>query len=95
MGVERGLQIPPNVLADQKAQELLRVWRMGDGNEVFALRPDVWADPGAWGLLLADLARHAARACAENGGLNFSESYARVLAGLNAELSLPTDKTRV
>ena len=49
-----------------------------------------WKDAGAWGLLLADVARHAAKAYA-NEGHNPADVFARIRELLDAELSKPTD----
>jgi len=50
-----------------------------------------WKDAGAWGLLLADIARHAAKAYA-NKGQNAAEVLARIQQLMNAEFSGPTDE---
>jgi hypothetical protein len=49
-----------------------------------------WKDSGAWGLLLADVARHAAKAYA-NEGHNAADALARIRQLLDAELAKPTD----
>jgi hypothetical protein len=43
------------------ATEVLRVWAQDDGQLVVALIPS-WEEPEAWGVVLADVARHVARA---------------------------------
>lgn len=67
--------------------ELLRVWAKPDSTQGIALKLH-WEDPAAWGLLLADVARHAAKAYA-NEGLSEAASLDRILSGLAAEVNLP------
>jgi hypothetical protein len=50
----------------------------------------MWQEPGAWGLLLADVARHAAKAYA-NEGRDEAEVLVRIRQFLDAELASPTD----
>jgi hypothetical protein len=69
--------------------EVLRVWVVPNKGHQLSLRTK-WADPGAWGLLLADVARHAAKAYA-NDGLDETEALARVRLLLEAEFARPTD----
>lgn len=52
----------------------------------------MWEDPAAWGIMLADLARHVANAYQQDVGLNPEESLRRIKAALEAELSGPTDE---
>ena len=62
---------PPPVARDARATEVLRVWAVPGQPQQLTLRT-TWKDAGAWGLLLADVARHAAAAYAE--GRRRSES---------------------
>lgn len=71
------------------AVEVLRVWAAEGSPQQFTLQ-STWDDPAAWGLLLADLAHHAARAYAANG-LSETAAFERIVAGLRAELENPTD----
>ena len=66
------------------------VWRVDD-HEEFVLRADAWADPAAWGLLLVDVARHAAKAY-ETQGRDPTEALARIREGFDAEWTWPTDE---
>jgi hypothetical protein len=52
-----------------------------------------WDEPGASGLMLADIARHAAKADA-HPGKDEHATLARVLQFLQAELTAPTDEAR-
>jgi hypothetical protein len=78
------IEMPQRVKLDPTAEEILRVWAT-DGDQVFSLRLGRWSDPAAWGILLADLARHVARSFAEEGSRSEPGALERVLAGFHAE----------
>ena len=80
---------PPPLASDRDAVEILRVWAASTGDQQVALRTH-WSDPAAWGLMLVDIARHAARAY-ERDGRDPAETLARIRAGFDAEWSSPTD----
>jgi hypothetical protein len=85
------LAIPPAAQLNANSVELLRLWAVpGSGQEII-LRHDAWKDPAAWGLALADVARHVARAHAQDGK-DEGDVFQRIVAGLRAELEAPTDK---
>lgn len=81
--------IPDTVLAASEKAEMARIW-LADGEQVVALSPRLWDDPGAWGLMLVDIARHVARAY-ESQGLDQKATLERIRAAMNAEWSTPTD----
>jgi hypothetical protein len=83
------LQPPPAVAATPDAVEILRVWTAPGQPAHLTLRT-VWQDPAAWGLMLVDLARHAAQAY-ERDGRDRDEVLARIRAGFDAEWGTPTD----
>ena len=83
------LQLPPGAAATPDAVEILRVWA-APGQPVQLTLRTVWQDPAAWGLMLVDLARHAARSY-ERDGRNRDEVLSRIRAGFDAEWSTPTD----
>jgi hypothetical protein len=85
------LIIPRQAKNDPRSFELLRVWVANKGQHV-SIRVGVWKDPAAWGIFLADLARHIANAYESDAGLNQAETLRRIKAGLEAELSSPTDR---
>ena len=72
--------------------EILRVWAVPGEAQQLVLKTS-WTEPGAWGLLLADVARHAAKAYA-NEGRNEAEVLVRIRQFLDAEFSSPTDIPR-
>jgi len=57
----RELEPPPIANTNSQEVEVLRVWAAPGQPQQLTLRT-TWKDPGAWGLLLADIARHAANA---------------------------------
>jgi hypothetical protein len=58
---------PPSIAENNpKAVEVLRVWAAPGSPQQLTLRT-TWKDAGAWGLLLVDVARHAAKAYAREG----------------------------
>ena len=84
------LETPPVATRDKGAVEVLRAWAAPGKPQQLTLRT-VWKEPAAWGLLLADVARHAANAYAAEGH-NREEVLARIMTALRAEWSHPTDK---
>ena len=85
----RELEVPPIANSNPHAMEVLRVWA-GPGLPQQVTLRTTWKDYGAWGLLLADVARHAAKAYA-NEGHNAADVLARIRQLLDAEFSKPTD----
>jgi hypothetical protein len=63
---DRALDPPPMALAEADAVEVLRVWAAPGRPQQLTLRT-TWKNPQAWGLVLVDLARHAAAAYATEG----------------------------
>ncbi|MGE4063186.1 MAG: DUF5076 domain-containing protein [Rhodospirillaceae bacterium] len=79
---------PPAVAKSPTAFEVMRVWAEPNTEQHFVIRT-TWDDPGAWGILLADVAREAAKAYAAQGHVE-KEALRRIIALLNAELISPT-----
>jgi len=88
--VTRELELPPIASANSKSVEVLRVWAAPGEPQQLVLKT-TWKEPGAWGLMLADIARHAANAYA-NEGRDRTEVRARIREMLDAEFSAPTDE---
>lgn len=84
------LQIPDAAKRDPNSLELLRVWVADKGQHV-SLKAGVWEDPAAWGIMLSDLMQHIANSYQQAQGLDKSTTLQRIKAGLDAELSSPTD----
>ena len=84
------LDLPAGAHHDVQSIEVLRVW-LANGDQHFSLRADAWEDPAAWGLMLADLARHVAKAYEQSEGRPFVQTLDRVRAGFEVEMNNPTD----
>jgi hypothetical protein len=85
----QNLDPPPVATSNPEAVEILRVWAAPGSPQQLTLRT-CWEDPGAWGLLLADVARHAAQAY-EREGQDAEQVLRRILELFDAEWSSPTD----
>lgn len=85
------LDPPPAAGRDTAAFELLRVWIAEQGQHV-SLRSGVWEDPFAWGIVLADLARHILNAESLNHKDIDKDAFLnRLIEGFQAEIDSPTD----
>lgn len=83
---KRELDPPPLETRNAEAVEVLRVWASsGHGQEV--VLKTTWKDASAWGLMLADIARHAANAYE---GHNRAEVLARIRQLFDEEFTDPT-----
>ena len=85
------LVIPPTAEKDESARELLRAWGVAGGLHV-TLAPDLWDEPGNWGIALADITRHLSDAYAELNGIDKAETIQRIRMLFDAELDSPTDE---
>ena len=84
----RELDPPPMAKETVDAVEILRVWAAPGAPQQLTLRT-VWRDPGAWGLLIADVARHASNAYGREGQ-DPEEALQRIRLLFDAEISSPT-----
>jgi len=92
MANQKFLDPPPAAQRDKAAFELLRVWVADQGQHV-SLRSGTWEDPFAWGIVLADLARHIVNAEAiHKKDLDKDAFLHRILEGFHAEIESPTDE---
>lgn len=87
------LPIPSAARSDSSSRELARVWA-ASGEQFVSLDVSCWQDPGAWGLLLVDLARHVANAYGQTEGRNASDVLSRIREAFEAEWQTPTDFPR-
>jgi hypothetical protein len=62
-GSLKELDLAPLASSDPAAEEILRVWSSPTRPYQLTVRTH-WDDPGAWGILLVDVAKHAAQAYA-------------------------------
>jgi hypothetical protein len=92
MATDKFLDLPPAAQRDKAAFEVLRVWIADQGQHV-SIRSGAWEDPFAWGIVLADLARHIALAHEMQNQKTDKEAFLeRLLEGFHAEIENPTDE---
>jgi hypothetical protein len=83
-----GLHPPPAALKEG-GTEIFRAVIVNNGLQVSLRRG--FDDPAMWGLLLADIARHAARIYASESVMSEAEALARIRKMYAAEMTDPTD----
>ena len=81
--------LPPDVIGRADATEVLRAFVLDGGLSIAFTR--AFEEPEMWGLLLVDIARHAARAYARESDYTEEEALERILEMFGAELERPTD----
>jgi hypothetical protein len=92
MSSPKYLDPPPAASRDKASFELLRVWVAEQGQHV-SLRAGAWEDPFAWGIVLADLARHIVNAeSMQKKDLDKEAFFERMVEGFHAEIESPTDE---
>ncbi len=70
-----------------------RVWVAEKGQHV-SLLIGTWEDPTAWGIVLADLARHVAHGYYQDMKMDRAETLAGIRKLFLAELDSPTDEPK-
>ena len=80
---------PPPMVRDKDAHEVMRA-AVHNGEMHFALRRG-FTDAGAWGVLLADAARHVAKVYAHENVLTEDAALDRIRKGFEAAISEPAD----
>jgi len=91
VGATRELPQRPIGYQNRNAVEVLRVWADPNGPNQFVVNP-LWSDSGSWGVLLVDVARHAANAHAQKYGGTPQEALARIGQLFVAEWQRPTSE---
>jgi hypothetical protein len=81
--------LPPDVMGRDDATEVLRAFVVDGGLSIAFTR--AFEEPDMWGLLLVDIARHAARAYAKESSYTEEEALARVVEMFESEIARPTD----
>jgi hypothetical protein len=81
--------LPPDVIGRDDATEVLRTFMVDGGLSIAFTR--AFEEPDMWGLLLVDIARHAARAYAKESAYTEDEALARIVEMFEAEIARPTD----
>ena len=80
----------PTAPEGEQAVELLRAWVVGQELHC-SLAADAVPDAETWGVVLADLARHLARALKDQGGQDEGTTLQAVRAAFAAELLAPAE----
>jgi hypothetical protein len=80
---------PPDAINRDDAVEVLRAFVLDGGLSISFTR--AFDDPDMWGMLLVDIARHAARVYEKEGVMTAEEALERIADMFAAELSEPTD----
>jgi hypothetical protein len=92
MAQEKQLAIPTVAAKDPAAFELLRVWVAQQSQEV-TLRPGIWQDPSAWGVMIADLARNIVQVHSDADPELDTEAFlAALLEGFDNEIESVLDE---
>ena len=81
--------LPPDVIGRDDATEVLRAFVVDGGLSIAFTR--AFEEPDMWGLLLVDIARHAARAFARESDYTEDEALSRIVNMFEAEIARPTD----
>jgi Domain of unknown function (DUF5076) len=83
------LHVPPGAL-ERGGVEVLRAAIVEGGLHVSLRR--AFDDPQAWGMLIADITRHAARIFATETNLTEEQAVERIRSMFDAEMDAPTDR---
>ena len=81
--------LPPDVAGRDDATEVLRAFVVDGGLSIAFTR--AFDEPDMWGLLLVDIARHAARVYAREGDYSEEGALTRIVEMFEAEIARPTD----
>src|SRR5258708_34105206 len=81
--------LPPDVMGREDATEVLRAVIVDQGRSIAFMR--AFDEPDMWGLLLVDIACHAARAYARESDYTEDEALTRIIDMFDAEIARPTD----
>ncbi len=81
--------MPPDVVGRDDATEVLRAFVVDGGLSIAFTR--AFEEPDMWGLMLVDIARHAARAYAQESAYTEDEALTRIIDMFEAEIARPTD----
>ncbi|RYX96035.1 MAG: DUF5076 domain-containing protein [Bradyrhizobiaceae bacterium] len=81
--------LPPDVVGREDATEVLRAFVLDGGLSIAFTR--AFEEPDMWGLLLVDIARHAARAYGRESEFTEDEALSRIVEMFESELARPTD----
>lgn len=92
----KSLPIPAPAKRDPRAVEMLRAW-VAEGGLYVALKVGFWEEPDrgiderdAWGMLMADIARHIANAHEAEYGRDPRETLITIREAFEREIEKPT-----
>lgn len=88
---KKELEIPDSVKFSKSSRELARIWAV-DGKQVVVFDENLWSDPAAWGIFLADFSKHIANTYNLKTEYSSKDALERIAEGLNAELSFATSE---
>src|ERR1700755_3204720 len=89
MAGPREQPLPPDVMGRDDATEVLRAFVLDGGLSIAFTR--AFEEPDMWGLLLVDIARHGARAFAQESDDPEDEALGRIVDMFETEIARPTD----
>jgi hypothetical protein len=81
--------LPPDVIGRDDATEVLRAFVLDGGLSIAFQR--AFEEPEMWGMLLVDIARHAARAYSRESDYTEEEALGRIVEMFESEIARPTD----
>ena len=84
--------IPPDVIGREDAVEVLRAFVVDGGLSISFTR--AFDEPQMWGMMLVDIARHAARIFEKEGVCTETEALERIFGMFESELGNPSDPER-
>ena len=85
------LPIPPDVLEDKQAVELLRAWEISEGGRMI-VNPHAFENPATWGIILADALQHICGAYNHYYNIDPEQLKFAILKTFMAEVQSPTDE---
>ena len=89
MAGPREQPLPPDVIGRDDATEVLRAFVVDGGLSIAFTR--AFEEPDMWGLVLVDIARHAARAYGREAEYTEDEALGRIVEMFESEIARPTD----
>jgi hypothetical protein len=93
MKLSSQLPVPPAAQADKKSVELLRAWVVNKGLQCSIRIGNEDHEPILWGVLISDVARHAADAINKQNGSSKADVLNQIREVFNSELDAPTAET--
>ena len=88
-GAPKEQPVPPDAAGNDNAVEVLRAFVVDGGLSISFQR--AFEDPAMWGMLLVDIARHAARVYEKEGVCTEEEAIESITGMFEAELANVTD----